>query len=166
MQSFQKVLLVINPLVVCHCNYNQARGIFPATEHHHRYVYAINLGRQFIMPTESSTVDGTAYMQFIRYNSGTKIQKLNSINNTIAATSGVNNKLQSYDVCVNSQVFVAWCSYVDSRRRKAARYSRAIDTYRRRLLTEGATKWLRVSSDLSQLRMRHATQEGVQVIIM
>ena len=63
----------------------------------------------------------------------------------------------------NRQVFVAWCSHVDSQRRKAARYSQALDIYRRRLLTEGATRWLSVSSDLLQLRMKHATQKGVQV---
>jgi len=62
------------------------------------------------------------------------------------------------------QVFVAWCCYVDSQRRKAARYSQALDIYRRRLLTEGATKWLSVSSDLSHLRMKYATEKGVQVI--
>jgi len=63
------------------------------------------------------------------------------------------------------QVFVAWCSHVDSQRRKAARYSQALDIYRCRLLTEGATRWLSVSSDLSQLRMKHATQKGVQVSV-
>ena len=66
---------------------------------------------------------------------------------------------------VDCQVFVAWCHYVDSRRRKAARYSQALDVYRRRLLTEGATKWLSVSSDLSQLRMKYATQRGVNVSV-
>lgn len=66
--------------------------------------------------------------------------------------------------CVNCQVFVAWCRYVDSQRRKALRYSQALDIYRRRLLTEGATKWLSVSSDLSHLRMKYAAERGVQVI--
>jgi len=61
------------------------------------------------------------------------------------------------------QVLVAWCCYVDSRRHKATCYSHALDVYRRRLLTEGATQWLMVSSDLSQLRMKYATQKGVQV---
>jgi len=62
------------------------------------------------------------------------------------------------------QVFVALSRYVDSQRRKAARYSQALDIYRHRLLTKGATKWLSVSSDLSQLRMKYATEKGVQVI--
>jgi len=66
-------------------------------------------------------------------------------------------------VCIDCQVFVAWCCYIDSRRCKAARYSLALDVYRRRLLVEGATKWLSVSSDLAQLRMKFATQKGVEV---
>jgi len=61
------------------------------------------------------------------------------------------------------QVFVGWCSYVDARRRKAARYAEALDIYRRRLLNEGATKWLTVSSDLAGLRMKCAAEKGIQV---
>jgi len=74
---------------------------------------------------------------------------------------------QLLQVCngyANCQVFVAWCRYVDAQRCKAARYSQALGIYRRRLLKEGATKWLSVSSDLSQLRMKCATEKGVQVI--
>jgi len=54
--------------------------------------------------------------------------------------------------------------YVDKRRQKAARYADALDVYRHRLLTEGATKWLSVSADFSQLRMKYAAQKGAQVV--
>lgn len=68
-------------------------------------------------------------------------------------------------VFVNRQAIVAWCMYVDERRRKAALYADALDSYRYRLLVEGATKWLAVAADMSQLRMKHAAQMGAQVVV-
>ena len=65
-----------------------------------------------------------------------------------------------YGVC---QALTAWCSYVDERRRKAGRNADALEMYRRRLLRDGATRWLAVATDLSQLRLRFAAEKGIEV---
>ncbi|XP_033126478.1 protein SFI1 homolog isoform X2 [Anneissia japonica] len=73
-----------------------------------------------------------------------------------------NTALWQWSLVLQRKVLLAWVTYTADKKRKQARLVEAMASRRKRLLKEGASKWLRVASYLASERERFAARQQVE----